>query len=304
MNELEIIRHSRIPGLTVFFNTVDYRTPHFHPEWELIWLLEQPLALRCGGETMTAHPGELLLFRPEQIHEFHKLETGATFLCLQVSPELLHLENSLTVDCVRLNEALEPARIAEIQKALADIMGAYLNHPDFAGLYCLGRVSLLFHSLFTSLPVRPVSREELLSREKQTNRMSSLIRFVDEHYMHKIRLSDFAEAEGFSMSYLSHFIKDTLNQTFQDYVTSVRVNAACQKMAATEEKLTQIAMESGFSDYRYFSNAFRKQFGMTPEQYRLSIRKPENAVIHHSIHSLERFYTDEQSAQLLAGLSF
>lgn len=304
MNELEIIRHSRIPGLTVFFNTVDYRTPHFHPEWELIWLLEQPLALRCGGEMLTAAPGELLLFQPGQIHEFRKLETGATFLCLQVSPELLHLENSLTVDCVRLNDVLEPARISALQRTMADIMGAYLNQPDFAGLYCLGRVSLLFHSLFTSLPVRPVSREELLAREKQTSRMSSLIRFVDENYMHKIRLSDFAEAEGFSMSYLSHFIKDTLNQTFQDYVTSVRVNAACQKMSATNEKLTQIALESGFSDYRYFSGAFRKQFGMTPEQYRLSIRKPENAVIHHSIHSLERFYTDEQSAQLLAGLSF
>lgn len=29
MNELEIICHSRIPGMSVFFDTVDYRTPIF-----------------------------------------------------------------------------------------------------------------------------------------------------------------------------------------------------------------------------------------------------------------------------------
>ena len=120
--------------------------------------------------------------------------------------------------------------------------------------------------------------------------------------MHKIRLSDFAEAEGFSMSYLSHFIKSTLNQSFQEYVNSVRVNCACKLIAGGEEKLTAVCLESGFSDYRYFSAAFKKQFGMTPEQYKFSLKKPENAVIHHSIHSLERFYTDEQSKSIIASL--
>ena len=150
--------------------------------------------------------------------------------------------------------------------------------------------------------MRAITREERISQEKRNKRLTSLIRFVDENYMHKIRLSDFAEAEGFSMSYLSHFIKSTLNQSFQEYVNSVRINCACKLISGGEEKLTAVCMASGFSDYRYFSSAFKKQFGMTPEQYKLSLKKPENAVIHHSIHSLERFYTDEQSKAILAEL--
>ena len=104
------------------------------------------------------------------------------------------------------------------------------------------------------------------------------------------------------MSYLSHFIKSTRNQSFQEYVNSVRVNCACKLISGGEEKLTAVCMASGFSDYRYFSAAFKKQFGMTPEQYKLSLKKPENAVIHHSIHSLERFYTDDQSKAIIAAL--
>ena len=40
MNETEIIQHPQIDGLRIFFDTVDYRTPHVHEEFELIWLME------------------------------------------------------------------------------------------------------------------------------------------------------------------------------------------------------------------------------------------------------------------------
>lgn len=302
MNELEIIRHSRIPGMTVFFNTVDYRTPHMHSEWELIWLLDNPMTVSGSGGSFRAEGGELLLFQPNEPHELHKVEGDSTFLCLQVAPELLRLESDLVADAVRLNPVLGAEITEQTKQSLLEIAEAYISREPHSSLFCVGCVCLTFHRLLTRLPVRAITREERISQEKRNKRLLSLIRFVDENYMHKIRLSDFAEAEGFSMSYLSHFIKSTLNQSFQEYVNSVRVNCACKLIAGGEEKLTAVCLESGFSDYRYFSSAFKKQFGMTPEQYKLSLKKPENAVIHHSIHSLERFYTDEQSKEILARL--
>ena len=301
MNELEIIRHSRIPGLTVFFNTVDYRTPHFHSEWELIWLLDHPMMVSCGGGSFRAERGDLLLFQPKEPHELHKVQENCTFLCLQVAPELLRLETDLVVDDVRLNPYLGE-QAAVIREMLLEIGDAYLNRESFNTLFCIGQACLVYHRILNAVPIRAITREERISQEKRNKRLASLIRFVDENYMHKIRLSDFAEAEGFSMSYLSHFIKSTLNQSFQEYVNSVRVNCACKLISGGEEKLTAVCMASGFSDYRYFSAAFKRQFGMTPEQYKHSLKKPEHAVIHHSIHSLERFYTDEQSRAILAEL--
>ena len=301
MNELEIIRHSRIPGMTVFFNTVDYRTPHFHPEWELIWLLDNPMTVSGGGGSFRAEKGDLLLFQPSEPHELHKVEENCTFLCLQVSPELLRLENDLVVEPILLNPFLGE-QAGALRSTLLAVAQAYLNREQFSNLFCVGQACLIFHQILNAVPVRAITREERISQEKRNKRLTSLIRFVDENYMHKIRLSDFAEAEGFSMSYLSHFIKSTLNQSFQEYVNSVRVNCACKLISGGEEKLTAVCMASGFSDYRYFSSAFKKQFGMTPEQYKLSLKKPENAVIHHSIHSLERFYSDEQSRDILEEL--
>lgn len=301
MNELEIIRHDRIPGLTAFFNTVDYRTPHFHPEWELMWLLDHPLTVGRGGGSFRAEKGSLLLFQPNEPHELHMIDEKCTFLCLQVSPELLRLDSDLVVEDILLNPYLG-GRAEQVRTAMLEIADAYLSQEPYSSLLCIGRACLVFHEILCGIPVRAITREELISQEKRNKRLASLIRFVDENYMHKIRLSDFAASEGFSMSYLSHFIKSTLNQSFQEYVNSVRVNCACKLISGGEEKLTAVCMASGFSDYRYFSAAFKKQFGMTPEQYKLSLKKPENAVIHHSIHSLERFYTDDQSKAIIAAL--
>ena len=38
MEELEIVPQHQIDGMRVFVNTVEYRSPHFHPEWELLWV--------------------------------------------------------------------------------------------------------------------------------------------------------------------------------------------------------------------------------------------------------------------------
>lgn len=301
MNELEIIRHRRIEGLSVFFDLVDYRTPHFHPEWEILWILEGGLSVTCDQRVCQVRAGEVLLFSPNQLHEFHKLEESCMFLCLQASPALLGIDRRLTADSVRPGDHLPALR--PVRDALRKILRAYLGREEQYELYCVGQTCLLFHTLLRAMPHHVLTREEQERQEKRNRRLQAFIRFVDENYMHKIRLADFAEAEGVSLHYLSHFVKDALNQSFQDYVNSVRVNCACQLMAAGEERLLDICEESGFSDYRYFSKAFKRQFGLTPEEYRKEQRRPENAVVHHSLHSLERFYDDEQSKEILSRLS-
>jgi AraC-like DNA-binding protein len=154
------------------------------------------------------------------------------------------------------------------------------------------------------MPNHELTAAEASNMDKRNARLKRLIQFVDENYRNKIRLSDFVEAEGCSMSYLSHFIKDTMNQTFQEYVTSVRVGCACKLIAAGGRRMLDVCMESGFSDYRYFSKAFQKQYGMTPEAYSRNAQggRGKNAV-RRSIHSEERFYSEEESLMILEKLN-
>ena len=301
MNELEIIQHRRVEGLSIFFNTVDYRTPHVHPEWELILVLENVLSVTCGKECYSVLPGQMVVFNPNEPHEFHKAENSCTFLCLQIAPDVLPKMLPVHINGKLPHQYLPPEEMDALRAMLSGIMRAYREKADHFGLYCIGQSCLLLHRLMTHLPAHMLTQEETESIHKRNSRLKRLIRFVDENYMHKVRLADFAEAEGCSLSYLSRFIKNTMNQNFQEYVASVRFNRACQLIAAEEKKLLDVCMESGFSDYRYFSREFKRQYNMTPEEYRDHAKKLhlESAAVRHSLHSAERFHSKEESLILL-----
>lgn len=301
MNELEIIHHSQMEGLSVFFDTVDYRTPHVHPEWELILVLQNSLEVACAQDRFVLQPGQLVLFNPGQPHEFRKTEESCTFLCMQLSSSVLPEGVPVHVDGNLLHEHLPDDRLSSIRQSLTQILDSYLHRRPHFRLFCMGKSCLLLHELLELLPSHILSREETSSIDKRNARLQRLIRFVDENYMNAVRLSDFARAEGCSLSYLSRFIKQTMNQTFQDYVTSVRFHCACKLMAAGNRRMLDICMESGFSDYRYFSREFKRQYGMTPEAYseRIHHSPMEATMVRRSLHSVERFYTTEESLTLM-----
>ncbi len=302
MNELEIIQYRQMKGLAVFFDTVETRTPHFHLDWELLWLLKNPLSVTCGQSRFVMKPGQMVLFGPNEPHEFHKVDQSATFLCLQVSPELFPNLPSVSIDGKAPHQYLNEQEQQEIKRGLRSIAEAYFRRKSNYDLYCTGICCLIFHQLLSALPTHILTPEEAACIDKRNLRLQRLIRFVDENYMHKIRLSDFAAQENCSMSYLSHFIKDTMNQTFQEYVASVRFNCACKLIAAGGNQMLEVCMESGFSDYRYFCREFQRQYNMTPEKYSQFKKKSqlEASQVRHSLHSSERFYTVEESLSLLS----
>lgn len=303
MDELEIIRHRQIDGLSLFLDTVEYRSSHFHNEWELIWVWTGSMNLVCEQQSYEISQGDLMLINPHAPHEMHSVGSPCTFLCVQLSMTRFPEASDLAVDSPQVQQFLSEKEAEQVRTWLLQAAYAYFRHAAFFELECVGYAGLVLHKLVSNMPTRTVSWEEEQNRTRRNARLIRLQQFVDAHYMHKIRLSDFAEAEGCSMSYLSHFVKSALNQTFQEYVSSVRYNCACKLIAAGGMNMLDVCMESGFSDYRYFVKTFRKMCGMTPEEYsRVRGVLPQDAAVRHSIHSLERFYNFDKSMELLQSL--
>lgn len=301
MEELEIVSSQQADGMRIFLNKVEYRSAHFHPEWELLWVLDTPLSITSSQKQYLFQPGELILFPPNYPHEFHKMERPCTFLCMQISSRIAGSTTNLHTEDIRLSHYLTPEESLKLRKTMLATARAAWKQEDLSGLYCHGQCSLILYQLLQRVPWHVMSPEEMANAEQRNARLMRLIQFVDENYMHKIRLADFAQQEDRSVSYLSHFIKDTMNQTFQDYVSSVRFNCARKMIAGTGDSLVSICMESGFSDYRYFTQTFRKTYGMTPAEYRRQSQTglPEQTVQNHSLHSREEIYPHWQSLQLM-----
>ena len=192
MNELEIIHHPQIPGLNLFFDKIEYRTPHFHPEWELICPFDHPLLVRVEAHEHIVSPGEILFINPRQLHEYHRVDAPSTFLCMQVSETLFPSLRGLSADAMYPHLVMDPDPFAALRGRLLDMIHAYLLQEPQYELYCVGQAGLVLHTLFTNLPSHRLTDEEAAQRARKNERLERFLQYVDSHFRERILLRDFA----------------------------------------------------------------------------------------------------------------
>ncbi len=106
-----------------------------------------------------------------------------------------------------------------------------------------------------------------------TSRYSDIIlkakKYIEMHYANNtISLKTVASHVHMSPNHFSSIFSQESNMSFIEYVTSVRIEHAKQKLIATQLRASDIAYAVGFSDPHYFSATFKKNTGFTPSEYR------------------------------------
>ena len=92
--------------------------------------------------------------------------------------------------------------------------------------------------------------------------------YAARHYREAVGLGDVAEAAGVNSTYLSYLFSQEMGIGFANYLLNLRMEHAKKLLRETNLKMWQVAEESGFNDYHYFSKVFKKAEGMSPVQYR------------------------------------
>mgnify|MGYP003307334106 CR=1 FL=1 len=86
--------------------------------------------------------------------------------------------------------------------------------------------------------------------------------------MNKIKVADVAELIDFSESHFMRYFKEMMNTSFIDYLRDYRLTMATRLLLSSDSSILTISEEVGFDNLSYFNRAFKKQYGMTPSQYR------------------------------------
>lgn len=93
-------------------------------------------------------------------------------------------------------------------------------------------------------------------------------KYIDSNYARDISLSMVSEAVGLSETYLSKlFVKET-GETFIQYLTRKRITKACEMLRLNTLKVYEIAEKVGYENTEHFSRVFKKNLGVSPNQYR------------------------------------
>jgi two-component system response regulator YesN len=92
--------------------------------------------------------------------------------------------------------------------------------------------------------------------------------YIALNYSRKISLKSIAAELYLSPNYLSELFKRHTGKNISEYITEYRLDKARRYLQQPEYKIGEVAELVGFGEARYFSSMFKKQYGMTPNEYR------------------------------------
>lgn len=98
-----------------------------------------------------------------------------------------------------------------------------------------------------------------------------LISFMERNFMFNMPMEKLGYLSGRSLSTFNRDFKKHFNTTPQKWLTDKRLELAYYQIAENRKKPTQVYLEVGFEDLSHFSFAFKKKFGMPPNQLQANL---------------------------------
>jgi AraC-like DNA-binding protein len=247
---------------------------HMHDALEVSIPLDNDMKYPLLDGDYYAEPGDVFLFRPFEPHWNLIKHKGkpVKWVMLLFSPALVGpipggyslLTPFYTTDVAPLIPAKSPhaqgiKQLAE--KALEEqrngLTGWEVQH------YAL-LIQILVH-------IHRYYEEQLAERTADSTgfaRIVHAIEYMMEHWSYDIDMEQVIRRTQLKKTWFYTKFKELTGLTPNDFIARLRLQYASHKLRATNETITNIALECGYGSSSYFNKVFKEYRGMTPRQYR------------------------------------
>ena len=254
---------------------------HWHPEVEIIAVLQGEVEVTIRDEHRVGRPGDVFMVNSGELHEIRggvddlfrafvfpldflqfRREDAAQFEWLQpLAAQNLHFA-SLAAAGTPVGEET----FAELRRMIE----AYERRPLGYQLQIkasLLRIIALFAGADMLRSSQPRSRPDY-----QHQMLREIIEYLNENCTQQLRLAEVAGRFGLTPQYFCTFFKEHFGRTLTQHVNLLRVERASRYLRETDLPIMEIGFQVGFENFSYFIKRFREVFGCTPTEYRKSLQ--------------------------------
>lgn len=255
--------------------TLDMVAPHYHGNYELYFFLEGNVCYRVGEKDYEMKPGAFLLIPPNVIHNPLTIDENCPYrrFVLWLNREFLDrlaavIENiCFGFDYAENNKEyfyqLEYVQFNDLFSSLLEIWQEYNEEHIFKENMIVSHI--IAAVLKTNRIVHNCTSSE---KKKPKKELSSLVfDYINSNITEDLTLENIANHFYVSKYYISHIFKDNLGISLHQYIIKKRLQN-CRSAIASGESITSVAEKYGFDDYTAFYRAFKKEYGISPKDFR------------------------------------
>lgn len=115
--------------------------------------------------------------------------------------------------------------------------------------------------------IKAISSVKLATKKDLIRKLNTGKAFMDTNFSLPMDIAMIAKEAGLSPYHFFRLFKTVYGKSPYQYLLHKRLNSTLVKIQNGNDSLTEIAMNTGFSDIHSFSKTFKKHFGIAPSEY-------------------------------------
>ncbi len=227
------------------YHNYDFNFPrHLHRSFEFLYVKDGQMQVTINNKTFTINKNECIIILPYEIHSFSTIDTSDSYISV-FSPEFVKTFHNMIYAKYLENPVFTlspPVKTLVLNKVFLD-NDNIIEMKAYFYLICSEAIRN------TNILSTARSDYELLHKS---------LNYIQENFTKNISLRSIASKLGYSYTYLSRYLNNVLGISFVDFINENRINYALYLLKNTENSITDIAYECGYSSIRSFNRNFLK----------------------------------------------
>lgn len=236
---------------------------------KIIYIIQGTITVATRYESYKMYTEDLIVINNGTRFSYDRISDDIIVTEFDLPQTVFTKEDSGYIGYVWCNSVAEPQKdYSSLREIINNILRRYLlSHKR--GYYFTAGFCQIIQILEDSFLM---SNEQIKRRiPENEQRVSQIVAYIESNFNQEISLSDLSDLLNLSVPYLSKFIRDNFGMTFSRYVSILRLKYAGSRLISTNYSVTRIAMDSGFSNMKAFNQAFIRQYGVTPSEFRIKM---------------------------------
>ncbi len=250
---------------------------HYHVEMELTLFITGEGTRFVGDDIALFAPGDLVLLGEKLPHYWHTHDISSG-LSVQWSFPKNHPFWAFPENLAIKSLFATAARGLRFTGNTATTLSSRMH--DLARTSGTDQLGLLLR-IFALMGGAPGKDHRLLSTSvfslpsasTHQQAMGEVVNHILTNFREPIRLEELLKITSMSKPTFSRLFKKHTGKSFSDFVTHLRLQAACRELIDTEHPIIEIAFGCGFHQISFFNRIFRRIFQCTPTQDRIRKRR-------------------------------
>ena len=236
---------------------------HMHEYFEIELILGGTAKQNLNGSPYALKRGKVYFLSPIDFHDFVPDQAvkmiNISFDSSMISTPLL---NTLVNHNQNIIMDLSEEDLAKAEFLIKMLTNELETNDEYSSINARNLLECILILIFRQIALAPINESTSLVPIYKS------MRYLFLHFREDPSLEDIAKISGYTPTYFSQRFHEMTGKKYIEFLTSLKLNYAKMLLTSSQSSVTEISAVCGFTSTSNFNQAFKKDTGVSPIQYR------------------------------------